>query len=138
MVDQAATGQVQGLNILLRFGFGRRKLHSVVYEGRANCLGIIGIVLLAFQERLQILRRDHLDRMAKYLKLPLPIEDFCAGLDACEQGPGSAITARNPYRRRIPDGDRGQRVPSVKYTEGLAGAIGYITYKNQKRCFVTL
>lgn len=78
MIDEAAARPMQGLNILLFLGLGRHELHVRKHQCGANGFGI---VFLMFDEGFDILRRDHLDRMAKRFELPLPIEGPCAGFD---------------------------------------------------------
>jgi hypothetical protein len=48
--------------------------------GLPDNLGICGVILLAFDERLHILRRYQFDLMAKLDELPSPIMSAAAGL----------------------------------------------------------
>jgi hypothetical protein len=47
----------------------------------ANGFGIVLINFLMLDEGFDVLRRDHLDPMAKRFEMPLPIEGPCAGFN---------------------------------------------------------
>jgi len=86
VIDKAAARPMQGLNVLLLLGLGRHELHVRQHQGGADGLCIVLIILLMLDEWFDILRRDHLDRMAERFELPLPKKRPSAGLNANDTG----------------------------------------------------
>lgn len=81
MIDQPLSSTVEALNILLDDRFLRHEAHMWLLNGNAYCLSIVAVILLAFQERLHILRRDDLHSMPLGLKMPLLVKGTRASFD---------------------------------------------------------
>ena len=64
MVHKPPACTMQRLNILRLFVLGWDELHVRLHQRGANGFSIIAIVLLMLEERFDMLRCDHFDRVA--------------------------------------------------------------------------
>ena len=72
MVDHALPCAMQSLDILLLDCLFRNKRNVRLSCGRADCLGVITVILLPPHERFDVLGADDLDLMAQRLKFTRP------------------------------------------------------------------
>ena len=82
MINQPLPRAMERLDVLLFERLLRHEPHVALLYGRADRLGIVGIVLLPAYERLHILRGHDLHPVPQLLELPLPIEGAGGGFDA--------------------------------------------------------
>src|SRR5215469_13735939 len=84
MIDQPLPRAMERLDILLFECLLRHEPHIPLLYCGADRFGVIRIVLLAPDERLDVLRGHDLHRMPELLELPLPIESTGGSFDADE------------------------------------------------------
>src|ERR1700735_957309 len=65
---------MERLDVLLLEVLLGHEPHVPLLDRRADCLGIVGIVLLSADERLHVLRRHDFYGVSELLELPLPID----------------------------------------------------------------
>lgn len=84
MIDQPLPRTVERLDVLLLERLFWHEPHVRLLDRRADCLGVVGIVLLPAYEWFHVLRRHDLHGVTELLELPLPIECARGGFDADE------------------------------------------------------
>src|SRR6056297_2973614 len=86
VIDHALPRPMQGLHILLGDTLLRHEPHAGLDDCNRDGLGIVAVILLPPTKRLDVLRRDDPDLMAKRLELALPIKCAGASLDTNHTG----------------------------------------------------
>jgi hypothetical protein len=81
MINEALAGSVEGLDILLLHALFGHQRNVGLTHSRADCLGIVAVVLLPSHERFHILRADDLHLVAQFLKLAGPAKCPRAGFN---------------------------------------------------------